>query len=48
MGAKPRGWVFTGAAPGLFQLFFRQDTQDASNTTVKAGSWIRFTKLGTG
>jgi hypothetical protein len=48
MAAKPRGWVFTGPSPGLFQLFFRQDTQNASNTTVKAGSWIRFTKLGTG
>lgn len=48
MAGKPRGWVFTGPSPGLFQLFFRQDTQTAANTTVKAGSWVRFTKLGTG
>ena len=46
MSARPRGWTRTSAVGGLLQFYFRQDTQDASNTTVKAGSWLRFTRLG--
>jgi hypothetical protein len=42
----PRGWVRTHSSPGTVQWWFAQVTADASNTTVRAGSWIRFTKMG--
>lgn len=48
MAALPHGTLYTGREPGMLQFFFAQNTANASNTTVLAGSWARFTKLGTG
>jgi hypothetical protein len=44
--ALPRGWVRTHSSPGTVQWWFAQEAADASNTTIRAGSWIRFSKLG--
>lgn len=38
--------VTTAAAAGNFQLRFAQNTANGSNTTVKAASWIRATRVG--
>ena len=44
----PRGWCFTRGQPGTVQWWFAQVTANASNTTIRAGSWVRFTKMGIG
>lgn len=39
------GFIYGGATAGNVQLQFAQNTTDASNLTVKAGSMLRATKL---
>lgn len=39
--AEPKGIVTCGSTAGSFQVIFAQNTANASNTRVKAGSWIR-------
>lgn len=44
-GANIRYNVRTGSFPGSFELRFRQNTADASNTSIKAGSFAIVRKL---
>jgi hypothetical protein len=39
------GTVWTGGSGGVFKLQWAQNTSDATATTMKAGSWIKATKL---
>ena len=39
------GFIYGGGTAGNVQLQFAQNTTDASNLTVVAGSWMRATKL---
>lgn len=43
--AEPKGVITIGATAGSFQVIFAQNTANASNTKVKAGSWIRIMRL---
>lgn len=45
MTFRPTAW-FTATSPGLLQILFAQAVADASNTTIKAGSWIQIKKIG--
>lgn len=42
--ALPRGYVLTSSA-GTMQMQFAQDTSSGTSTTIKSGSWLRFTKV---
>lgn len=41
----PRGYIDTSSTAGNFQMRFAQVTSNASNTTVKAGSWLRVQRI---
>lgn len=43
--AQPRGVITTSSTAGTIQVQFAQNTSNASNTKVKAGSWMRATRL---
>ncbi len=45
MLAMPRGYIDTAATAGNFQGRFTQNTSNANNTTIKAGSWLRVVRL---
>jgi hypothetical protein len=38
---KAKGYIITSTTPGALQLQWAQNTSSATNTTVKAGSWLR-------
>lgn len=46
MACLPRAYLDTAGTAGTLQLQFAQNTSDASDTIVKAGSWIRALKVG--
>ncbi len=46
-GANIRGVVTVAGTAGTVQMQAGQNTANASSTTVKAGSWLRFTKVVT-
>lgn len=43
--ALPRGYVLLGGTAGAVQLQFAQNTSSGTPTTIRAGSWLRFTKV---
>jgi Pectate lyase superfamily protein/Right handed beta helix region len=43
--ATARGRLVVGATGGTLQLTFAQNTSDASNATVSAGSWLRLERI---
>lgn len=43
--ANPRGILITSSTAGTFQFRFSQVTSNANNTTVKAGTWIRLSRI---
>lgn len=45
MALQPHGYIETDGAAGVLRLRFGQTTADASTTTIKAGSWLRLTRL---
>ncbi len=47
MATQPHGWFWTFRFGGSVQLRFAQITSTASATVVRAGSWIRATKMFT-
>lgn len=45
VSASPRGFIITSSTSGNLQLQFAQGTSQASNTVLRAGSWLRVTRL---
>lgn len=43
--ARPMGSILVGATAGNLQMTFAQVVSTASNTTVKAGSWLKLTRV---
>lgn len=43
--AAPHGQISTAAAAGTFKLQFAQNAANASDTTIKAGSWFRLHRV---
>lgn len=43
--ARPMGYVEVGATAGNLQLRFAQNSSNATNTIIRAGSWLRAWKL---
>ncbi len=43
--AKPAGFITTASTAGTLQLQFAQNVANVSNTIVKAGSWVRVTRV---
>lgn len=41
----PRGYIVVAGTAGTLQLQFAQNTATVSNTILRAGSWLRVTKL---
>lgn len=43
--AEPKGYITTSSTAGTFQVIVAQNTANASNTRVKANSWIRVFRI---
>lgn len=46
LAAIPRGYIVTGLGFGTLQLTFAQNTANASNTILGAGSWLSVRRVG--
>lgn len=45
MSFQPKGWLLVAATPGTLQFRWAQQTSNATATIVRAGSWMKLTRI---